>query len=192
MLNRLFMKRLTFLSGAVLLLPMRTLARLKLAYMRATKGFKVATGESRSGAHWKMKGVTLNLLDLKIAAADTAGAIAMFEQTGFTPKGGPPLHVHPHQDEWFYILEGQYRFQCGDDTFELNTADTIFLPRNVPHAFVQLSEKAKVLVTYQPAGKMEQFFKITNTWTAPPAKEEIAAVFEACDMKVAGPPLKAD
>ena len=159
--------------------------------MRTAKGFKVAAGESRSDKRWKMKGVTLNLLDVKIAAADTDGAIAMFEQNGFTPKGGPPLHMHLHQDEWFYIIDGAYRFQVGEHTFELQAGDTIFLPRQVPHAFVQLTERGKVLVTYQPAGKMEQFFKATDAWTVPPSKEEIAAAFEASDMKVVGPPLQA-
>ena len=153
-------------------------------------GFKVSAGETRFGKHLKMKGVTLNVLDLKVSSKDTDGALAVFEQTGFTPKGGPPLHIHYNQDEMFYILEGEYKFQVGDDKYSMKQGDTIFLPRNVPHAFVQLTEKAKVLVTYQPAGKMEDFFKVTDAWTSPPTKEEIEKVFEDHEMKVVGPPLK--
>lgn len=160
--------------------------------MRNEKGFKVKSGETRFGEHFRMKGVTLNVLDLKISSRDTDGALAVFVQTGFTPKGGPPLHIHPNQDEFFHIIEGEYRFRVGKDKYEMLAGDTIFLPRNVQHAFVQLSEKARVLVAYQPAGKMEGFFRKTDAWTSPPTNEEIVRVFEECDMKVVGPPLKAE
>jgi len=62
----------------------------------------------------------------------------------------------------------------------------------VPHAFVQLTEKGKVIVSYMPAGKMEEFFKTTDTWTSPPTLKEIEKAFEDHDMKVLGPPLKAE
>lgn len=154
------------------------------------KGFKVDAGEARFGTHYKMKGVTLNNLDIKISASDTDGQLSVFEQTGFTPNGGPPLHIHPYQDEWFYVLEGEYLFQVGDEKFGLKSGDTIFLPRQVPHAFIQRTEKAKVIVSYLPAGKMEDFFKTTDQWTHPPTQEEIVKVFADHEMKVVGPPLK--
>ncbi len=154
-------------------------------------GFTVPSGEARFGEHFRMKGVTLNILDLKISAKDTNGDLAVFVQTGFTPQGGPPLHIHLYQDEFFYILEGEYLFQVGDDKYTLMPGDTIFLPRNIRHAFVQLSEIGKVLVSYMPAGKMEDFFKTTDSWTSPPSLEEIAKAFEEHDMKVVGPPLQA-
>ncbi|HEX7358074.1 MAG TPA: cupin domain-containing protein [Ignavibacteriaceae bacterium] len=156
------------------------------------KGFKVNAGEARFGKHLKMKGVTLNVLDLKVSSKDTDGALAVFEQNGFTPKGGPPLHIHLYQDEMFYIVEGEYKFQVGDDIHFMKQGDTIFLPKKVPHAFIQLTETGKVIVTYQPAGKMEDFFKITDSWTSPPTKEDIIKVFEDNEMQVVGPPLTAD
>lgn len=100
------------------------------------------------------------------------------------------MHVHPFQDEWFYVIEGQYLFQVGDDKYNLSPGDTIFLPRNVPHAFLQLEERGKMIVSYLPAGKMESFFKITDQWLDTPSKEEIVKVIEDHDMKVVGPPLK--
>ncbi|GEO06128.1 hypothetical protein AAE02nite_37920 [Adhaeribacter aerolatus] len=102
------------------------------------------------------------------------------------------MHIHPFQDQTFYVIDGEYLFQVGEERFRLQAGDTIFLPRKVQHAFVQLTEKGKLIVTYQPSGKMEDFFRRTNAWTSPPTKEEIANVFEACDMKVVGIPLQAD
>ena len=160
--------------------------------MQTDKGFKVNSGEARFGTHYKMKGVTLNTLDIKISAKDTENDLVVFEQTGLTPNGGPPLHIHPNQDEWFYVIEGDYLFQCGDEKFSLKSGDTIFLPRNVMHAFIQLSEKGKMIVSYLPAGKMEAFFKVTDKWTSPPTQDEILKVFSDHDMRVVGPPLKAE
>ena len=156
---------------------------------RNSNGFKVNAGEARFGIHYKMKGVTLNTLDIKISGKDTANDLAVFEQTGLTPNGGPPLHIHLHQDEWFYIIEGEYLFQVDNNRFQMKEGDTIFLPRNIKHAFVQLSENGKAIVSYLPAGKMEDFFAVTNSWTFPPSKEETERVFADHGMKVVGPPL---
>ena len=79
-----------------------------------------------------------------------------------------------------------------DDKFEMETGDTVFLPRKVQHAFIQLSEKGKMIVSYLPAGKMEAFFKVTDQWTSPPSKEETIKVFKDHDMLVVGAPLKPD
>lgn len=57
--------------------------------MRTNKGFKVNSGEARFGKHYKMKGVTLNILDIKISGSDTDNDLAVFEQTGLTPKWWP-------------------------------------------------------------------------------------------------------
>jgi len=160
--------------------------------MRTNKGFKVPSGESRFGVHYKMKGVTLNILDIKISGKDTDYDLAVFEQSGLTPYGGPPLHVHPSQDEWFYIVEGEYLFQVGKEKFEMKSGDTIFLPRNVPHAFIQLTEKGRAIVSYLPVGKMEEFFAATHNWESSPSEAEIIKVFADHGMFVVGPPLKVD
>ena len=191
--NQEIMRRGRFILTAVALYPLNAFSRIMTRVMtRTTKGFKVNSGDSRTGKHYNMKGITFNVLDLKISSKDTDGDIAVFEQNGFTPKGGPPLHIHLYQDEFFYILDGEYLFQVGDDKYKMKSGDTIFLPRNIQHAFVQLTEKGRVIVSYIPAGKMEDFFRTTDSWTSPPTTNEIEKVFEDHDMKVVGPPLKDD
>lgn len=193
------MRRRKFILSALLLYPINIIAKVnnnittffsKGMFMRIKKGFKVNSGEARFGKSYKMKGVTLNNLDIKISGKDTDGELAVFEQTGFTPNGGPPLHIHLNQDEWFFVTEGEYLFQVGEERYTMKTGETIFLPRNVPHAFIQLTEKAKTIVSYLPAGKMEDFFKTTDSWTTTPSKEEVVKVFEDHGMKIVGQPLK--
>jgi quercetin dioxygenase-like cupin family protein len=187
------MKRRNFILSALAIIPTLVFAKIEsIIPMRTKNGFKVNAGEARFGKHYKMKGVTQNILDIKISGNDTENDLAVFEQTGFSPSGGPPLHIHPFQDEWFYIIEGEYMFQVGEDKYQMKSGDTIFLPRNVQHAFIQLTEKGKMIVSYLPAGKMEAFFQVTDQWTFPPSKEKIAQVFKDHDMNVVGAQLKID
>ena len=62
------------------------------------------------------------------------------------------MHIHTPQDEIFYVTEGAYKFQVGEDKYDLTTGDSIFLPRQVAHAWTQVSEKGKMTVIMQPAG----------------------------------------
>ncbi len=187
------MKRIHFIIAAFAGFPAAAIAKARSGWSARTRAFfKVNAGDARYGEHYKMKGVTSNTLDIKISGQDTDGELAVFEQNGTTAKGGPPLHIHLYQDEWFYVVEGEYLFQIGEEKKQMKAGDTIFLPRNIPHAFIQLTEKAKVIVSFVPAGKMEAFFKATSEWTAPPAKEEVARVFALHEMKVVGAPLNAD
>jgi quercetin dioxygenase-like cupin family protein len=153
------------------------------------KGRKVPAGATRAEVHFEMKGVTANTLDVKVSGADTDGRCAVLEQTGRSPNGGPPMHTHPEQDEVFFGVEGRYRFEVGGEHLELGPGDTIFAPRGVPHAFMQLTESARMLLVYQPAGRIEAFFRATASWSSPPSAEEIARVFAAHGMRVVGPPL---
>ena len=90
------------------------------------------------------------------------------------------------------MIEGDYLFQVGKDKYEMKSGDTIFLPRNIQHAFIQRSEKGRMIVSYLPAGKMEAFFKVTDQWSTPPSKEEISKVFADHEMTVVGDPLGID
>lgn len=40
----------------------------------------------------------------------------------------------------------------------MNVGDSIFLPHKIPQAWTQKSEKGKMTVILQPAGKLEDFF----------------------------------
>lgn len=186
------MERRNFVWATIAAVPLSAYSRIRAAlFFRASQGFMVPAGKARFGVHYKMKGVTSNTLDIKISGRDTDGDLAVFEQTGLTSNGGPPLHVHPNQDEWFYVVEGEYTFQVGVERYSMKTGDTIFLPRKVPHAFIQLSEKGKMIVSYLPAGRMEAFFAVSDQWTSPPTKEEMMKAFADHGMEVVGPPLNA-
>ena len=158
--------------------------------MRQKKGFKIPAGEGRLHGHIKLKGVNSNVLDVKVSGSDTDGDLAIFEQTSLSQGKGTPLHFHTSQDEIFYVIEGLYKFQVGEDKYDLKTGDSIFLPRRVPHAWTQVSEKGKMTVIVQPAGKLENFFITMAALDHEPSQTEIAKIFADNEMRVVGPPLK--
>ena len=173
--------------------PLTLLGKLKLNFsMETNKGFKVNANEGRIHGHIKLKGVNENILDVKVSGSDTDGALAIFEQTSLSQGRGTPLHLHNSQDENFYVIEGEYYFRLGDEKFHLTKGESIFLPRKIPHAWTQVSERGKMMVVLQPAGKLEDFFVAMASLDHEPNQEEIAKIFLDNDMQVVGPPLKID
>jgi quercetin dioxygenase-like cupin family protein len=188
------MQRNTFLVSllALSVSPMLLFSKIKHTIVRNDKGFKVSSGEGRIHGHIKLKGVNSNILDVKISGSDTDGDLAIFEQTSLSQGKGTPLHLHNSQDEIFHVTEGEYYFQVGEEKFNLTMGDSIFLPRNVPHAWTQVSEKGKMTVIVQPAGKLENFFVTMASLDHEPTSAEVSKIFADNDMVVVGPPLKID
>jgi quercetin dioxygenase-like cupin family protein len=186
------MKRNKFIASLVALAtaPIFSFSQVSGKLIRQKKGFKTSVGEGRIHGHIKLKGVNSNILDVKVSGSDTDGDLAIFEQTSLSQGKGTPLHIHNAQDEVFYVIEGAYKFKVGDETYELLTGDSIFLPRQVAHAWIQLSEKGKMTVIMQPAGKLENFFITMAALDHEPSQQEIAKIFADNDMQVVGPPLK--
>ncbi len=187
--NFIIMKRKEFLVSSLLALP--AMAFSKNQFSKNSSGsakevFIVDAGKSRFGDTVKFLGVHPN--DLKISSKDTDGQLSVFEYTGLG-KAGPALHIHFNQDEIFIVTEGEYRFVAGDATHHLKKGQSIFLPRNIPHTWIQLTDRGKMIYFLQPAGKMEEFFTLMNSLKERPSQEEIDRIHAAHDMKVVGPPL---
>lgn len=181
------MQRKNFLLTALTAAPVLAFTQfIPKETSRTKKAFKTDAGKSRNGEIIKYRGVHPN--DNKVSSKDTGNALSIFEYTGFD-KIGPPLHLHFEQEEIFYVVEGEYRFVVGDETFNSKVGDTIFLPRNIPHTWLQLTDSGKLIYFLQPAGKMEAFFQIMNALKKPPTEEEIQKIHMQHGMKVVGPPL---
>jgi quercetin 2,3-dioxygenase len=183
------MKRKDFLLTGLASLPGIALAGSFAELRKAastSKPFIVDEGKSRFGDVVKFLGVHPN--DLKISSKDTDGQLSVFEYTGLG-KVGPMLHLHMYQDEIFTVIEGEYRFVVGEETHLLKPGQTIFLPRNIPHTWIQLTDKGKLVYFLQPAGKMEEFFSYMNNLKERPSQSEMDRIHKEHGMKVVGPPL---
>lgn len=180
------MQRRKFLATTVATATALSASATPISPASAGKSFTVKAGKDRFNEPILFRGVNPNVV--KISGKDTGGLLSVFEYEGIV-KMGPELHMHLHQDETFYVVEGEYLFQVGDEKQTLKAGDTIFLPRKVQHTWLQLSDKGKLIYLLQPAGQLEDFFKKMNAFKRPPTTEEIKKVMSETGMQMMGPPL---
>lgn len=131
-------------------------------------------------------------LSIKLSGKDTGGQLLIFEHNNMG-KGGPPRHLHYRQDEWFYIIKGEFAFEVGEKSFYLKPGDTLFAPRNVPHGWAHISNQPGTLLTsLSPVGTFEEFILETTRHPNLPTPTEVEKAFADNDMIVVGPPLEVD
>lgn len=145
--------------------------------LRAQKAVFVEAGADRFGAPMDIAGWRF---ECKLSAQDTGGALCVYDTVRST-KGGPPLHIHRDQDEWFYVRHGEFLFQVGSERFHLKAGDTLLGPRRVPHAFTALTDASALLIAFQPARAIEEVF--AEVWSL----SQVRTVGLEDWRKIAGP-----
>ena len=154
------MKRSSFMkmcisASSLFAIPFESFAK-QIENNRTKKSFKVEAGKDRFDKPIHLfEGDTFYT---KVSTKDTDGDLYIYESSR-VKNGGPALHFHYSQDECWYILEGEFLIKVGDQLYNAKAGDSVFGPRGVPHAFAKTNEgNARLLITFQPAGKMEEFF----------------------------------
>ena len=158
-------------------------------------GFSIGAGKDRFNDGFNRHGTTI---DCKVSGKDTDGAMCVLEVN----NTGWPRHLNRDQDEWIYVVDGEVELEVGKKRFHLGTCESMFIPRNIEHAWAAVSVPAKIINTYQPAGKIEEFFHVLAKFKDLPTREQaiekshtaeqvdgLKRVFEAHGMIVTGPPL---
>ena len=69
-----------------------------------------------------------------IATRDLTGsdAICLF-RTVFPPGAAHDKHVHPHADEFLYVIRGRAGAGCGEEEFEVGPGSVQLVPRGQVH-----------------------------------------------------------
>ena len=141
----------------------------------------VGAGEDRAG-HPHSLGFSSILF--KVPPSETGGGVFVIEHTHLLP-GGPAMHMHLNQEEWFYVMEGQVIFQVGDQRLQLHPGESVLAPRRIPHTFSAVGpEPSRMLIAFCPAGKMEQYFHDAE---AAKASAFTAEFMNRYDMQWVGP-----
>jgi quercetin dioxygenase-like cupin family protein len=183
------MKRRSFLKSAAAAFPAAGFNAFALGQSVAVPAMgevhPVQAGQDRLG-ETHLLGFSTILF--KVLTRDAGGGLFVIEHRGLG-HGGPPVHIHPHQDEWFYVMEGEVLFQVNGKRVTLGAGESVLGPRGIPHGFVGVGEKpAHMIIAFTPAGKMEAFFRETAVPNGPAMD---AAMFAKYDMQYVGPPLVA-
>jgi len=116
--------------------------------------------------------------NIKVGKEDTGGAFTLVE-VEFGPGSGPPPHFHRHENEAFYVLDGQVDALDGDRRIRTGPGSFVWMPKGSHHAFKNTgSTWAKILLMFSPAGfegYMKEFGTRWSEGSTPPES----------DMKVA-------
>lgn len=156
--------------------------------MVVTPAFVVRAGKGRIGGTLHVFGGETSV---KISSADTGGAYAVMEAC--TPANtGPPLHLHQREDEWWYILEGDFLFEIDGNSIHAGPGDTVFAPRGSRHTFQNVGTvPGRTLVTVVPGG-LDEFFQEVSAAVPPgrpPDPGVILPIFHKYGLEFLGPPL---
>src|SRR5579859_1015181 len=118
------MKRRNFLKLSVVATAFSLVARgtetMSASPERAGKGFRVGRQKDRYQEELLVMG---GRFDLKVSAKDTGGDLCIYD-TVRQSKGGPALHRHHAQDEWFYVLRGEFIVRVGEQTMTIGPGDS--------------------------------------------------------------------
>jgi quercetin dioxygenase-like cupin family protein len=128
-------------------------------------------------------------MTIKARAETTSGSFSALENV-VPPKEGPPLHLHRHEDEMYYVLDGELRFKLAGTLHDAPAGSFVFIPKGTPHCFQNVGDApARILVMFTPAG-MERFFE--DQAALPPGPMDTdrhRTLAKGVAMEILGPPL---
>ena len=100
--------------------------------------------------------ITLKIL---LSGSQSDGQLAIFED--IVEAGvGPPRHIHHHQDETFFFLEGEFDVEVGGQLYHMTAGDVAFIPKGTVHAFKNVGTSAgRLRYIFSPALEIEEMFR---------------------------------
>ena len=161
-----------------------------IAQERAEAGYALDADEGE--AFWLLG----MLQTVRIGREDTGGQYGLLEI--LVPEGlGSPWHVHPEEDEWFYVLEGEMTFWVGDTEHSLKAGSFAFGPKGVPQTFYAEAGGARALVGFAPM-QFEGFLRevgeaapervLPPPIEAHPDMQRLIAIGKRNGLEILGPP----
>lgn len=126
---------------------------------------------------------------IKAPTERTGGQASVLEvfNAGF---GGPPLHVHHRHGEMYYVLEGEYLLQLGDEITSLPAGSFAYAAPGVRHAFASAGKVPGRLIIIGVPGGLEIYVRELDRLMAEGAGEDaIRRLGDEWDTELVGPPL---
>ena len=138
---------------------------------KAMDGGITRNGEGIEGIEW-------NILGQRYFPKADCEATFAFEANS-APGQFVPVHVHPTQDEFILVQEGQLELKLDGVWHTAKAGDLIRMPRGVPHGYFNKSDvPARALFWVSPAGKLRALFETLHDMTDVPAVIEASARHE--------------
>jgi quercetin dioxygenase-like cupin family protein len=119
----------------------------------------------------------------KAAAEETGGAFDLLDQTA-PPGYAAPRHIHRHEDEAWYLLEGEATFFCAGQMLHAGPGSFVFLPRGIEHTFKVGPSGARLLTFAFPSG----FAAFVEEAGDPEDAAALAPIAARHGIEITGPP----
>ena len=136
-------------------------------------------------------------LDTLMVERSPAGREPVVTEAVLPVGASPPLHVHHHLDDSFYVLSGRVVVRCGPDVQVASPGAWVPFPRGVPHTFRVMGGPARLLMVHAD----DSFLALVRELGQPAASAELPAptggpglpaldrALAAHDITNVGPPM---
>lgn len=115
-------------------------------------------GESETGTE-------LNILGQKYLVKAYCETTFAFE-TNSQPGQSVPVHIHPTQDEFILVQEGELDLKLDGQWSKAKAGDLVRMPRGIPHGYFNKSDApCRALFWVSPAGKLKDLFDELHNMT---------------------------
>lgn len=123
-------------------------------------------------------GVTWNILGQVYYPKAVADSTFAFE-TNSDPGQFVPVHIHPTQDEFILVQEGELDLKLDGKWVKASAGDLVRMPRGIPHGYFNKSDKpCRALFWVSPAGKLEDLFKQLDNMSDPAEVVKVSALHD--------------
>lgn len=126
-------------------------------------------------------GGSSNLASFPVTGKDTDGKYTLMDYS-VSPQSGAFPHIHHREDEWFYVDEGEFFFEMGDERIHATPGTLLYGPKHHLHGFVNTgTTPGRLLIEFQGAGIENWFFKASDPVTdpsTPPLQAHPGTLFE--------------
>lgn len=100
-------------------------------------------------------------------------------ETNSDPGQFVPVHVHPTQDEFILVQEGELDLKLDGKWMKAKAGDLVRMPRGIPHGYFNKSDKpARAMFWVSPARKLEDLFKMLHNMADPAEVVKVSALHE--------------
>jgi mannose-6-phosphate isomerase-like protein (cupin superfamily) len=92
-------------------------------------------------------------------AEETLDAIGLVEYTAPPGFPGPPVHVHEHTWDAYFVLEGTLAVRIGRDRLELTPGDVAVVPPGTVHGLANPTDAPTHFLDVHAPGGFERYFR---------------------------------
>jgi quercetin dioxygenase-like cupin family protein len=124
------------------------------------------------------------LMKQLLSGTDTEGQFCLFENRS-EGASRTPIHVHAHDDETIYMMDGEMQAIVGGETKIVRAGETLFLKRGIPHQLMNVSGAPMHYILFCTPSGFEGFVaeggkeRADGAAITPPTPDDIARMKNA-------------